>query len=163
MSGSSSPSSLLTFEDFPVGRTFDLGVKDVVESEVLAFARAYDPQPFHLDRAAAEKSILGGLSASGWHTCAMLMRMIFDAYLKDTASLGSPGLEQVRWRRPVLIGDRLTGTSRVTEGRLSASRPGLGILRVAHELRNQRGEVVIVWDGTQFVSTAASVAAGGAS
>lgn len=144
----------LTFEDFPVGRTFDLGVKDVVESEVLRFARAYDPQPFHLDREAAEQSLLGGLSASGWHTCAMLMRMIFDAYLKDTASLGSPGLEQVRWRRPVLVGDRLRGESRVVEARLSSSRPGLGILRVVHELRNQRGEVVIVWDGTQFVATA---------
>jgi acyl dehydratase len=154
--------SPLTFEDFPVGRTFDLGVKDVLESEVLEFARAYDPQPFHLDRAAAQKSILGGLSASGWHTCAMLMRMIFDAYLKDTASLGSPGLEQVRWRRPVLAGDRLTGTSRVIEARRSSSRPGLGILRIVHELKNQNDEVVIVWDGTQFVATAASVAAGGA-
>lgn len=162
MAGGASSKPLLTFEDFPVGKTFDLGVKDVVESEVLDFARAYDPQPFHLDRVAAEKSILGGLSASGWHTCAMLMRMIFDAYLKDTASLGSPGLEQVRWRRPVLVGDRLTGTSRVTEARISGSRPGMGILRVVHELKNQKGEVVIVWDGTQFVSTAASLAAGGA-
>jgi len=90
-------------------------------------------------------------------------RLVVLAPEDEEFMLAVPGLEQVRWRRPVLIGDRLTGTSRVTEGRLSASRPGLGILRVAHELRNQRGEVVIVWDGTQFVSTAASVAAGGAS
>lgn len=161
MPGALSSKPRLTFEDFPVGRVLDLGIKDVVESEVLAFARAYDPQPFHLDREAAERSLLGGLAASGWHTCAMLMRMIFDAYLKDTASLGSPGLEQVRWRRPVLVGDRLTGESRVVEARLSASRPGLGILRVVSELKNQKGEVVIVWDGTQFVATAESAAAGG--
>jgi acyl dehydratase len=147
------PPRLLTFEDFPVGRVLDLGAKSVTETEVLAFAWTYDPQPFHLDRLAGEKSILGGLAASGWHTCAMLMRMIFDAFIKDTAGQGSPGLEQLRWKRPVLVGDTLSGHGKVTAARLSASRPGLGIVKIIYELANQRGETVIIWDCTHFILT----------
>ncbi len=148
---------LLTFEDFPAGKVLDLGVKHVTEKEVLAFAWTYDPQPFHLDRLEGEKSILGGLAASGWHTCAMLMRMIFDAFIKDTAGEGSPGLEQLRWKRPVLVGDTLSGHGKVMEARLSQSRPGMGIARIVYELHNQRGETVITWDCTHFFKTRAAV------
>ena len=148
---------LLTFEDFSAGKVLDLGVKHVTEKEVLAFAWTYDPQPFHLDRLEGEKSILGGLAASGWHTCAMLMRMIFDAFIKDTAGEGSPGLEQLRWKRPVLVGDTLSGHGKVMEARLSSSRPGMGITRIVYELHNQRGETVITWDCTHFFKTRAAI------
>ena len=142
-----------TFEDFPAGGSGLLGTKLVVADEVIAFAREFDPQPFHLDEAAGKASLLGGLAASGWHTSAMLMRMIYDAFLYETANLGSPGIDEVKWLKPVLVGDTLSGQYDVREARLSKSRPGLGILRIFYELRNQRGEPVISWDCVQFVAT----------
>jgi acyl dehydratase len=144
---------MLHFEDFPVGHVRLFGDKLVTAEEIVAFARLYDPQPFHLDAAAGKASILGGLAASGWHTCAMLMRMICDAFLTDAASLGSPGLEEVRWLKPVLAGDRLSARLEVREARVSRSKPGVGILRVVYEVVNQRGEAVMTWDCTQFLAT----------
>ena len=89
------------WEDFPVGQVREFGAYRVTREAVLAFAREFDPQPFHLDDAAAEASLFGRLAASGWHTCAMAMRMMCDAYLLESASLGSPGLEKLNWTRPV--------------------------------------------------------------
>jgi acyl dehydratase len=157
MAQTNAKKSMLTFEDFPVGKVLDIGTKHVAEKEVLAFAWTYDPQPFHLDRLEAGRSILGGLAASGWHTCAMLMRMIYDAFIKDTAGMGSPGLESLRWKRPVLVGDTLSGHGRVIDARLSQSRPGMGITRIVYELHNQRGETVLTWDCTHFFKTRAAV------
>lgn len=148
---------MLAYEDFPVGHERELGQKLVTAEEVIAFAREFDPQPFHLDEAAAKASLLGGLAASGWHSCAMLMRLLCDGLLKDTASLGSPGLEEVRWLKPVLVGDTISARMKVTEARLSQSRPGVGILRVLYEVRNGKGEVVMTWDGLQLLATRASL------
>ena len=148
-----------TYEDFAVGHTGSLGQKLVVADEVVAFALEFDPQPFHLDVQAGKASLLGGLAASGWHTSAMLMRMIYDAFLHETAGLGSPGIDEVKWLKPVLVGDLLTGRYEVHEARLSKSRPGLGILRVYYELKNQRDEPVISWDCVQFVATRDGLAA----
>ena len=147
-----------TFEDFAVGDTGSLGEKRVNANEVVAFAREFDPQPFHLDEAAGKASLLGGLAASGWHTSAMLMRMIYDAYLHDAAGLGSPGIDEIKWLKPVLVGDTLTGHFEVRERRLSKSRKGLGIMRIYYELQNQRNEPVISWDCVQFMSTREGVA-----
>lgn len=130
------------FEDFEEGASIPLGSKNVTAAEIIDFASQFDAQPMHLDEAAGKASILGGLSASGWHTCCMFMRMMCDAFLLDSTSQGSPGIDYVRWKRPVLAGDILTGSSTVTAKRESASRPGLGFVTCRHELRNQHGEVV---------------------
>lgn len=130
------------FEDFEEGASIPLGSKNVTAAEIIDFASQFDAQPMHLDEAAGKASILGGLSASGWHTCCMFMRMMCDSFLLDSTSQGSPGIDYVRWKRPVLAGDTLTGSSTVTAKRESASRPGLGFVTCRHELRNQRGEVV---------------------
>lgn len=130
------------FEDFEEGASIPLGSKNVTAAEIIDFASQFDAQPMHLDEAAGKASILGGLSASGWHTCCMFMRMMCDAFLLDSTSQGSPGIDYVRWKKPVLAGDTLTGSSTVTARRESASRPGLGFVTCRHELRNQHGEVV---------------------
>ncbi len=145
------------FEDFPVGTCGQLGPRRVEAAEMIAYAEEFDPQPFHLDEAAGRASILGGLAASGWFTSALLMRMIFDAYLHDTAGLGSPGIDEVKWLKPVLAGDSLSGRYEVLEARTSASRPGIGILRFVYELQNQRGEPVIRWDCVQFMRIKAAI------
>lgn len=130
------------FEDFHEGRVFTLGPKVVTAEEIIAFAKEYDPQPFHMDEEAGKNSILGGLAASGWHTCSMLMRMVCDAYMLETTSQGAPGVEFTNWKRPVLAGDTLSGTTTVLNGRLLNSRPGLGIVTLLHELQNQDGVTV---------------------
>ena len=133
---------MIHFEDLTPGTTFELGPRPVSRDEIIEFASEFDPQPMHLDEKAGEASILGGLAASGWHTCAMMMRMIYDAYVSRSAGEGAPGIEFVAWKRPVLAGDTLTGTSEVLELRRSSSRPAIGIVRFRTELRNQRGETV---------------------
>ncbi|MCY0148024.1 MaoC family dehydratase [Hoeflea sp. G2-23] len=134
---------LLYFEDMSPGTIFPLGPKDVTADEIIAFAMEFDPQPMHIDAEAGAASILGGLAASGWHTCAMMMRMMADSYLLRTAAEGAPGIDHVRWRKPVLAGDVLSGETRVLEARESRSRPGIGIVSLRHELRNQIGDTVI--------------------
>jgi acyl dehydratase len=131
------------YEDFVEGASIDLGVKQVTAAEVIEFASEFDAQPMHLDEEAGKASILGGLSASGWHTCAMFMRMMCDAFLLDSTSQGAPGIDFVRWKRPVLAGDTLTGRSTVLSKRLSKKRPTLGLVTCRHELFNQKGEVVL--------------------
>lgn len=130
------------YEDFEVGAAIPIGTKHVTAEEIVEFASEFDYQPMHLDAEAGKASILGGLSASGWHTCCMFMRMMCDGFLLDSTSQGSPGIDYVRWKRPVIAGDTLTGTSTVTAKRTSASRPGLGFVTVEHRLVNQRGETV---------------------
>lgn len=132
-----------TFEDFAPGAEFAIGPYKVEAEEMVAFAREFDPQPFHLDEEAGRRSLLGGLAASGWYTLAVLMRMAFDAFVHDTHSMGSPGVEAVKWVRPVLAGDTLSGTVRVIETRASKSRPDMGIALLLFTVTNQRGEVVM--------------------
>lgn len=128
------------FEDFSEGKTIDLGCKSVTAAEIVEFAREFDPQPFHLDEEAGRASILGGLSASGWHVCAMVMRLLCDAFVLNSTSQGAPGVKHVRWRRPVLAGDRLTGRATVTAARVSGSRPSIGLVTFRIELFGQTGE-----------------------
>lgn len=131
------------FEDFIVGRSIDLGRKDVTAEEIVEFAAEYDPQPMHLDEEAGRASILGGLSASGWHTCSMYMRLLCDAFLLDSTSQGAPGIDQIKWKKPVLAGDRLGGSTTVLVARESKSRASIGIVSFRSELFNQRGEAVL--------------------
>jgi acyl dehydratase len=130
------------YEDFVEGASIDLGSKQVTAAEIVAFASEFDPQPMHLDEEAGRNSILGGLSASGWHTCVVFMRLMSDAFLVDSTSQGSPGIDQVKWKRPVLAGDTLTGRCTILAKRLSRSKPQLGFVSLRAELFNQRGEGV---------------------
>ncbi|HQD15293.1 MAG TPA: MaoC family dehydratase [Ottowia sp.] len=135
------------WEDLPVGRVLALGSVTVEREQVLAFARQYDPQPFHLDEAAAARSMFGRLSASGWHTCAMAMGLMVRGFLHESSSLGSPGLEKIQWLRPVYPGDTLTLRQTITEARPMASRPEVGLIRSLWEMFNQDGEQVLRMDG----------------
>jgi acyl dehydratase len=133
----------LYYEDFTQGRSFELGPRLVTAEEIIEFATEFDPQPMHLSEEAGKASILGGLSASGWHTSSLFMRLIIDAYVLRAASEGAPGIEFMQWRKPVLAGDTLSGQSVVEEVRVMRSRPHLGIVTFGHQLQNQRGETVL--------------------
>lgn len=137
----------LYWEDFPVGQVVDCGTRQVRRDEIVAFAAQFDPQPFHLDEQAGEASLFGGLSASGWHTCALCMRMMCDSYLLRSSSLGSPGLDEVRWLKPVRPGDTLHLRMTVLEARTMQSRPGVGLVRCAWDLRNQHEQDVLRMTG----------------
>lgn len=135
------------WEDFPVGSTREIGPMAVTREATVAFAKAWDPQPFHLDDDAAAASLFGRLSASGWHTCAMAMRMMCDAYLLDTASLGSPGIESLKWLAPVFPGDTLRGRLTVLGARPMNSKPHIGLVRSHWQIVNQHGEPVLEMEG----------------
>lgn len=133
----------MKFAEFYAGQIITAGPRKVDEDEVLAFARAYDPQWFHTDVAAAREGRFGGLIASGWHTCAMAMRLAVDTVLVGSESFASPGIEQIRWPQPVRPGDVLQLTATVLEARRSASKPHLGVLRWRWQLHNQEGAEVL--------------------
>jgi len=139
--------SMLYFEDFAVGSKRDLGSYHVTEEEILAFARQYDPQPFHTDKDAAAKSIYGGLISSGWMTCGIMMRLVVDSLVGKSASMGSPGVDGVRWLKPVYAGDTLSVTLTVLESRPSQSKPDRGVVHTLWEATNQRGELVCTVKG----------------
>src|SRR3990170_6043647 len=145
------------YEDFVEGASLDLGTKLVSAAEIIEFAEEFDAQPMHLDEVAGKASILGGLSASGWHTCAMFMRLLCDAFLLDSTSQGAPGVDRIKWKKPVLAGDRLIGKTTVLARRESKSRPSIGLVTLHSELFNQRGESVFELENTvMFVKRGAA-------
>jgi acyl dehydratase len=135
------------FEDFFPGQVIELGQRTVSEEEIIAFAREFDPQPFHVDRDAAAASIYGGVIASGWHTCGMMMRMVVDGLMCEASSMGSPGLDSVRWLQPVRGGDTLTVRYLTTQVKASSSRPDRGVVWSKWVATNQRGEDVCTIEG----------------
>ena len=137
------PDTPVFFEDFVVGRRLLYGSRSVSQDEIVRFAREFDPQPFHIDPAAAEKTIYGGLIASGWHTCALVMRVICDGMISASASLGSPGVDELRWLKPVRPGDTLTVYGTALEVRPSNSKPDRGVVTTLTEAVNQAGDVVL--------------------
>ncbi len=134
---------MLYLEDFTPGRVLPLASCSVEAEAIVEFALEFDPQPMHLDEEAGKASILGGLAASGWHTASLFMRMMYDGWLADSSSEGSPGIDFMEWKKPVLAGDQLSGHSTVIEARALRSRPGLGLVKFLHEVTNQNGEVVM--------------------
>lgn len=130
-------------EDFAVGQVLEFPPRTVSEEEIIAFARDYDPQPFHLDKEAAKQSLFGGLCASGWHTTGLMMRMLVDHMIGKYASMGSPGVDQLRWVKPVFPGDTLQLRGEILEVRPSQSKPDRGVITSRYEMRNQKGEVVL--------------------
>jgi acyl dehydratase len=139
------------YEDFEVGNPVTFGRHLVTKEEIVAFARRFDPQPAHLDEEAAKATLAGGLCASGFHTCCMLMRMMCDSFINQSSSLGSPGLDEVKWMKPVRPGDVLTGRYTVLDKRVTRSRPGVGVCKMRLEALNGDGEVVMRWESAQFL------------
>lgn len=135
------------FDDLTPGAVFTFGDYAMSEAEIIAFATAYDPQSFHLDHAAAEASIFGGLIASGWHSTAAMMRMLVDHFIHAPASLGSPGVDEIRWVQPVRPGDRLRLRVTILEAVASRSRPDRGVVKFATEMLNARDAVVMTVRG----------------
>jgi acyl dehydratase len=133
----------LFFEDFQPGQITEYGEKLVTADEIKEFAAAFDPQPMHLDEAAARATFVGGLCASGWHTCAMMMRLMADGFLLNSSSMGAPGIDEIRWLAPVRPGDRLTARMTVVETRRSKSMPDRGFVSIAVELINSARTVVM--------------------
>ncbi len=128
------------FEDFEVGQVIDLGTYAVTAAEIKEFAREFDPQAFHLDEAAGKASLLGGLAASGWHVCAMMMRLLAESWLNKSASMGSNGVPEVKWLKPVLAGETLSAAVTIISKRVSSKRPEMGIFQCVVELFNEAGE-----------------------
>ncbi len=144
------------FEDFTVGETIPLGSREMTRTAILDFARKYDPQPMHLDEAAGRASLLGDLAASGWHTACTLMRLFVDGLLAHTASLGSPGIRTLKWRKPVKVGDRLTASVTILEARASESRPRLGFLEGRFHVVDQTGAEVLMMEATLMIERRAA-------
>ncbi len=135
------------FEDFEVGKTIEVGSRTITEEEIISFATQFDPQPFHVNPEAAAGSIYRGIIASGWHTCSLMMQLMVDGFLREAASLGSPGVDEVRWLKPVRGGDTLTVTTTAVDARPSASKTDRGVIHTLWQATNQHGELVVTVKG----------------
>jgi acyl dehydratase len=139
------------FEDYVTGVVHEFGGVEVVEDEMVAFARRFDPQPFHTDPDAAKESVFGGLIASGWFTASLIMRLLVDNYVSRVASLGSPGVDELRWLKPVRPGDTLSARITVLETQRSRSKPDQGFIRTFVEVLNQNSDLVMTIKSVGFV------------
>ena len=142
---------MLYFEDFLPGQVAVYGPVTITAQDIIAFASEYDPQPMHTDEEAARGLMLGGLAASGWHTCCLFMRLICDSFLLNSGSLGAPGIEEVKFRKPIHPGDQLTLQMTVGEVRVSASRPQLGLIDLSYAMHNQTGACVMTLRNVQMM------------
>jgi len=143
----STPLKQRYFEDYRVGEVFEFGDELVTEQEIVEFANRYDPQPFHVDPAAATVSSFGGLIASGWMTAGIMMRMLVEHFISREAGMGWPGIDELRWLRPVRPGDRLRTRVTILETRRSSSKPDRGMVLTLDEVLNQDGDVVMTLKG----------------
>ena len=144
-------STKLYWEDFQPGAVAVYGPRLVTREEIIAFAAEFDPQPMHLDEAAASATMLGGLAASGWHTCCLLMRMLNDGFILNSSSMGAPGIEEVRWLKPLRPGTRIRVRSTVLETRPSNSRPEMGLVKMQHEVLDETDAVLTTLTSTAMM------------
>ena len=144
------------FEDYQVGRTFEFAPFSVSEREIVDFARQFDAQPFHVDIDAAKQSHFGGIIASGFHTCALAMRSLVDNGFFSSGGMGSPGLDEIRWRQPVRAGQRLRVRTTILEAKRSTSKPERGLVRHSVELLNDQGQVVMSYIAMSMFPTRSS-------
>ena len=135
------------WEDLTAGSVRDMGSVTLTADEIRDFAGKFDPQPFHLDEEAGRRSIFGGLCASGWHTCALAMKLTVENFLHESSSLGSPGLENLKWLKPVYPGDTLRLRHEIVESRALRTRPDVGLVRARWDMSNQHGEPVLQMEG----------------
>jgi len=145
------------FEDYIPGSVHEFGSITVEESEIIAFAERFDPQPFHTDPIAAGQSVFGGLIASGWHTASLTMRLMVDHFISHVASLGSPGVEELYWLKPVRPGDILSVRITLVEAQRSSSKPDQGFIRGFTEVLNQHGDIVMTMKSGGFIRCRATV------
>jgi acyl dehydratase len=150
------PRDQRAFEDYPQGLEIFSKTRTVTEKEIIEFASTYDPQYFHVDAARAAKSEFGGLIASGWHTCAMAMRLFFDEFLPGSGAL-SPGVDELRWSAPVRPGDTISVKVKVEDARISRSKPDRGVVKTYVEVTNQAGAVVMSFKAANFILTRAAI------
>jgi acyl dehydratase len=129
----------LHYEDFVEGSVQDFGPRSITREEIIAYAKEFDSQPMHLDEEAAKNSLLGGLAASGWHTCCFMVRMMYDHFIMDSSSLGSPGIEETKWLKPVRPDTPYTLRLHILDKRVSKSRPEMGLVRMRTELLDEKG------------------------
>ena len=148
------------WEDFHVGNKRKLGSKTFKKNTIKSFANQYDPQVFHVDEKKAEQSIFGGIISSGWQTCCEMMRIIFDSYLLETASYGSPGIEKLSWSKPVKPGDTITLYREIKSKRLSKSNNSIGIIIMLFEAKNQKNELVLSMEICQMIAPKPSLKEG---
>jgi acyl dehydratase len=139
------------YEDLTVGERVTLGTTRVTKDMIISFATEFDPFPFHLDEKAAKASLLGGLAASGWQTAALSLRLLVDAFLSKIASMGSFGFTDLKWKQPLMVDDSIAGTATITSMRRSKSHRDRGILVIAFDIRNQKGEQVMTMNLTNLV------------
>ena len=139
------------FEDYVVGCVYEFGSIGVDETEIIEFATRFDPQIFHTDPEAAKTSVYGGLIASGWHTASLMMRLFADHFLPSTASLGSPGVDELRWLRPVRPGDQLSVRVAIVDAKRSNSKPDRGIITSFVEVLNGDRETVLTMKAVNFL------------
>jgi acyl dehydratase len=139
------------FEDYSAGSVHEFGRMTIDEDDMIAFARRFDPQPFHIDPEAAKSSVFGGLIASGWYTASLMMRALVDHYVSKVASLGSPGVDELRWLKPVRPGDILTVRVTVLKTQRLRSKPDRGFVRTFAEVFDQDGDVVMTMKSGGFV------------
>lgn len=147
MAGTPANKILYYWEDMLPGSVRDLGTITPTREEIIAFASQFDPQPFHLDDEAAKASVFGSLCASGWHTCSMAMRLMVTNFLHESSSLGSPGLENLQWKKPVLPNDTLRLQHKILASRPMRSKPDVGLVRTQWEMHNQHGDLVLHMEG----------------
>ncbi len=145
------PNTKLYFEDFQPGAVAIYGPRLVTREEIVAFAAEFDPQPMHLDEAAASATMLGGLAASGWHTCCLVMRVLVDSFVLNSSSMGAPGVEEVRWLKPLRPGTRIRVRSTVLETRASKSRPDMGLVKMQHEVLDEADAVLTTLTSTAMM------------
>jgi acyl dehydratase len=151
----------LHWEDFTPGQVTECGSRVITRAEIIAFAAEYDPQPMHLDEAAARTSLFGGLVASGWHSCCVLMRMLSDDFLRDVDFMGAPGVEEVNWLAPIRPGERISARATVLETRASRSRPDIGFVKFQFELINAVDQPVMILIVSPMFGRRAASPAGG--
>lgn len=152
--------SFRSFESFTTDEVIPFVTREVTREEIIAFATEFDPQPMHLDEEAAKDTLLGGLAASGWHTCAIFMRIMYDSFVGNSSSWGSPGIDKLTWHRPVRPGDRLGGRAIVLATRASKSRPDMGLVTFRFEIENAAGEMVLSAVNTMMFGRQAAAAEG---
>ena len=141
----------LSFEDFKPGAIAEYGPRLVTREEIVAFAAEFDPQPMHLDEEAGRDSLLGGLAASGWHTCCLMMRMLVDGFLNDSRSMGAPGVDEVRWLAPLRPDTQILLRTTVIETRVSRSRPEMGFVKMLYEILDETGTPIMALTASQIM------------
>ena len=141
----------LYWEDFNIGDEAVYGPRLVTREEIVAFAAEFDPQPAHLDEAAAVATLHGGLAGSGWHSCALMMRMMADGFLLDSSSMGAPGVEEVRWLEPLRPGTQVRLRTKVLDTRSSNSRPEMGLTRIRYDLVDEAGAIITTLTSTMML------------